>query len=262
MILAVVGEHAFMSGEAASRTDINLPAGQENLLRALHATGKPVVAVLLNGRPLTIPWLDANLPAILEAWLPGSEAGHAVADVLFGRVNPSAKLPVTFPRTVGQVPIYYNAQPLGRPKVENDRYTSRYLDESNDPLYPFGYGLSYTTFGYSDVKLDRATAKLAANETVRATITLKNTGPRAGREVVQLYLRDVVASVVRPMKELKGFQLVELAPGETREVVFEITPAMLSFLGPDWKPLIEPGEFEVMIGGNSRDVQRAKFFAE
>ncbi len=262
VIVAVVGEHCFMSGEAASRTDLNLPGSQENLLRALHATGKPVVAVLLNGRPLTIPWLDANLPAILEAWLPGSEAGHAVADVLFGQVNPSGKLPVTFPRTLGQVPIFYAAQPLGRPLDEKDRYTSKYLDAPNTPLYPFGYGLSYTTFTYGKPTLDRSALKLGANETIRASVTLKNTGPRAGREVVQFYLRDLVASIARPVQELKGFQLVELAAGETCEVVFEITPAMLSFLGPDWKPLIEPGEFEVMIGGNSRDVQRVKFLAE
>jgi beta-glucosidase len=251
VVVAVLGESSSMSGEAASRSDIGLPEGQEDLLRALVATGKPVVLVIMNGRPLTLSWEAEHCGAILETWFGGTEAGNAVADVLFGDYNPSGKLTATFPRNVGQIPIYYNHKNTGRPYKGDPgyRYVSRYLDVPNDPLYAFGYGLSYTTFSYSSVKLSKIA--LAGEETLVASVGLTNTGERAGEETVQLYLSQPVASVTRSVEDLRGFQKVRLQPGETKEVTFRITPDDLKFyngkLEYDW----EPGEFMVRIGGNS-----------
>jgi beta-glucosidase len=251
VVVAVLGESSGMTGEAASRSDIGLPESQKELLRALVETGKPIVLVLMNGRPLTLSWEAEHCGAILETWFGGTEAGNAVADVLFGDYNPSGKLTATFPRTVGQIPIYYNHKNTGRPYKGDPgaKYVSRYLDVSNDPMYAFGYGLSYTTFSYGDVKLNKTV--LADEETLVASVNLTNTGQRAGEETVQLYLSQPVASVTRSVEDLRGFQKVRLQPGETREVTFRITPDDLKFyngkLEYDW----EPGEFMVRIGGNS-----------
>ena len=251
VVVAVLGESSGMSGEAASRSDIGLPESQKELLRALVATGKPVVLVLMNGRPLTLTWEAEHCGAILETWFGGTEAGNAVADVLFGDYNPSGKLTATFPRNVGQIPIYYNHKNTGRPYTGDPgyRYVSRYLDVPNDPLYAFGYGLSYTTFSYGDVKLSKTA--LADEETLVASVGLTNTGERAGEETVQLYLSQPVASVTRSVEDLRGFQTVRLQPGETKEVTFRITSEDLKFyngkLEYDW----EPGEFMIRIGGSS-----------
>lgn len=240
-----------MSGEAASRSDIGLPECQKDLLQALVETGKPLVLVIMNGRPLTLNWEAEHCGAILETWFGGTEAGNAVADVLFGDYNPSGKLTATFPRNVGQIPIYYNHKNTGRPYKGDPgfRFVSRYLDVPNDPLYAFGYGLSYTTFSYGDVKLSKTA--LAGEETLVASVGVTNTGERAGEETVQLYLSQPVASVTRSVEDLRGFQKVRLQPGETREVTFRITPEDLKFyngkLEYDW----EPGEFRVRIGGDS-----------
>jgi len=257
VVVAVVGESANMSGESSSRSDINIPETQRDLLKALAQTGKPLVIVLFNGRPLTLPWEDQHASAILDVWAPGTEAGNAIADVLFGNYNPSGKITATFPRSVGQIPIYYNHKNTGRPfnGHEPAKFKSDYIDISNDPLYPFGYGLSYTTFKYSGVKLDKRSLK--GNETLKATVTITNTGSVAGEEVVQLYISDPVASISRSVKELKNFQKIELKPGESREVTFNVTTADLKFYNSklvyDW----EPGEFIVQIGTNSSDTQSA-----
>ncbi len=258
IIVAVVGEAQEMSGEASSRSDIGIPDNQKDLLKALKKTGKPLVVVLMSGRPLTLTWENENADAMLEAWFGGTESGNAVADVLFGNYNPSGKLTATFPRNVGQIPIYYNHKNTGRPYegVLLDKFKSRYLDVSNDPLFPFGYGLSYTTFGYSDVKLSKST--LTGNETLKATVTVSNTGKYAGEEVVQLYLSDPVASVTRAVKDLKGFQKISLKPGESKEVTFDITPEQLKFYNSDLKYDWEAGEFHVHIGTNSSEVKTAK----
>jgi beta-glucosidase len=258
VVVAVLGESAGMSGEAASRSDIGLPQCQEDLLRALVATGKPVVLVLMNGRPLTLNWEAEHCNAILETWFGGTEAGNAVADVLFGDYNPSGKLTATFPRSVGQIPIYYNHKNTGRPYKGDPgfKYVSRYLDVPNDPLYAFGYGLSYTTFSYGEVKLDKPA--LTGDETLLASVNLTNTGDRAGEETVQLYLSQPVASVTRSVEDLKGFQKVRLQPGETKEVTFRITPDDLKFYNSDLKYDWEPGEFIVRIGGSSESQGQAK----
>ncbi|TDW99948.1 beta-glucosidase BglX [Dinghuibacter silviterrae] len=259
VVVAALGESAEMSGECSSRSDISLPESQERLLKALIKTGKPVVLVLFTGRPLTIPWESQNVPAILNVWFGGTEAGNAIADVLFGDVNPSGKLTTTWPQNVGQVPLYYNHMNTGRPLPENgwfQKFRSNYLDVSNDPVYPFGYGLSYTHYQYSAVTLSTARAK--GNQPVTASVTITNTGAKAGKEVVQLYLRQLVGSITRPVKELKGFQKVDLAPGETKTVSFRLTPADLKFYNADLRYDWEPGDFDVMIGGNSRDVQTAR----
>lgn len=256
VIVAVLGEMAAWSGEAASRSDISLPACQKKLLQALRETGKPLVLVLINGRPLIlndeVNWADA----ILEAWAPGIQAGNAIADVLFGDYNPSGKLTTTFPRSVGQIPLYYNHLNTGRPADPRNKFTSKYLDVPNEPLFPFGFGLSYTTFEYGDIRLNKTSLK--GEDTLMASITITNTGKKAGEEVVQLYLRDPVASISRPVKELKNCRKILLNPGEKKEVVFKITPEDLKFYNAnlvyDW----EPGEFIIMIGGNSRDVKEAK----
>jgi len=238
-----------MSGEAASRSTLGLPGVQQRLLEAVHATGTPVVLVLMNGRPLALEWAADHVAAIVEAWFLGVETGHALADVLFGDVAPSGKLPVTVPRSVGQVPIYYNHKNTGRPPSAADKYTSKYLDAPWTPLFPFGHGLSYTTFDYGDLRLSAASITRA--ETLKVSVTVRNTGARAGTEVVQLYLRDEVASVTRPVRELKGFRRVPLGPGEARSVEFSVTPAQLAFYGPSLEPIIEPGTFRVFVGGSS-----------
>jgi beta-glucosidase len=256
VVIAVLGESASMSGEAASRSEISIPESQENLLKALVATGKPVVLVLVNGRPLTLNWENENVPAILEAWAPGIEGGNAIADVLFGDYNPSGKITMTFPHSVGQIPIYYNHKNTGRPMDPKNKFTSKYLDIPNEPLYPFGYGLSYTTFEYGDVVLSKTSLK--GNETLSAKIKVTNTGKVAGEEVVQLYVSDPVASVSRSVKDLKGFQKISLNPGETKDVEFKITPEELKFFNSDLKYDWESGEFIVQIGTNSQDVKMAK----
>ena len=259
VVVAVVGEPFGMTGEAASRSDINIPQSQRDLLTALFKTGKPIVLVLMNGRPLTISWENKNANAILEAWFPGTEAGNAVADVLFGNYNPSGKLTATFPVNVGQIPIYYNHKNTGRPYAGNflDKYKSRYLDVSNDPLYPFGYGLSYTTFNYGDINLSKK--QINANETLSVTVTVSNTGNYDGEETVQLYLQDPVASITQPVKELKRFQKIFLKKGESRQVVFQLGIEDLKFYNEDLKRIYEPGDFNVYVGGNSRDVKSATF---
>ncbi|MCC6462220.1 MAG: glycoside hydrolase family 3 C-terminal domain-containing protein [Saprospiraceae bacterium] len=256
VVVVAVGENAMMSGEAAARAELGLPGVQEELVSALVATGKPVVVVLMNGRPLAIPDLAAQSTALLEAWWLGTETGHALADVLFGDYNPSGKLPMTFPRSVGQVPVFYNERNTGRPYDPNSKWTSKYIDMPNSPLFPFGYGLSYTTFDYSTPVADRSVFK--KGETIQVSVTVKNTGKRAGEEVVQLYIRDLVGSVTRPVKELKGFQKIMLAPGEARSVQFRITEKDLSFYRKDMSFGAEPGEFDIMVGGNSADLKKVK----
>lgn len=257
VVVAVVGESANMSGESSSRSEIKIPENQRDLLKALSNTGKPLVLVLFNGRPLELKWESEHANAILDAWAPGTEAGNAIADVLFGNYNPAGKITATFPLSVGQIPIYYNHKNTGRPYDGKGpaKFKSDYLDISNDPLYPFGYGLSYTSFSYSDVKLNKTTLK--GNEVLKATVTVKNTGKYSGEEVVQLYISDPVASVSRAVKELKNYQKITLSPGESKEVTFEITVNELKFYNNsliyDW----EPGEFIVQIGTNSSDTHSA-----
>jgi beta-glucosidase len=252
-----VGESHEMVGEAASRASLDLPGRQMELVQAIHATGKPTIVVLANGRPLSVGWIANNAPAILESWMGGSEAGNAIADILFGDVNPGAKLPVTFPRTVGQVPIYYNHMNTGRPPEAENRYTSKYYDQPWTPLYPFGYGLSYTTFKISNLQV--SAPHISANGKVTVTVDVENTGRRAGDEVVQLYIRDLVATMTRPVKELKGFQRLSLQPGEKKKVEFVLGPEHLGFWNREMRYVVEPGEFRVMVGSNSVDVIEAKF---
>jgi beta-glucosidase len=260
IIVAALGEASEMTGESSSRTNLDIPQIQKELLAALLKTGKPVVLVLFTGRPLTLTWEDKNVPAILNVWFGGSEAGNAIADVLFGDVNPSGKLTTTFPQNIGQLPIYYSHKNTGRPLPEGkwfEKFRSNYLDVSNDPLYPFGYGLSYTSFVYSDLKLSNASMNTSGK--ITATINVKNTGKYEGKEVVQLYIRDLVGSITRPVKELKGFQKISLKPGESRTVSFTITVNDLKFYNSDLKYVAEPGDFKVFIGANSRDVTEASF---
>jgi beta-glucosidase len=260
VVVAALGEGSEMSGESSSRTNIEIPAVQQRLLAALLKTGKPVVLVLFTGRPLAIKWESDNVPAILNVWFGGTQAAYAIADVLFGEVNPSGKLPITFPQNVGQVPIYYSHKNTGRPLPEGGWFTkfrSNYLDVSNDPLYPFGYGLSYTTFSYGAIKLSGT--KLTPGHGLNASVTITNTGKVAGKETVQLYLRDLEASITRPVKELKGFQKISLEPGESKEVIFTLTENELKFYNADLKYTAEPGDFTVFIGPNSSDVQARNF---
>jgi beta-glucosidase len=257
VVVAVVGEASEMSGEAASRSDITLPAEQRQLLEALKKTGKPLVVVLLTGRPLAIPRELEMADAVLLAWFAGMEAGNSIADVLFGVVNPSGKLPMSFPHGVGQVPVYYSQQPTGRPMDPNNKFSTKYLDIPNEALIPFGFGLSYTKFTYSTPRISAATLTRTGRLTV--SVTVRNEGPFDGEEVVQLYLRDKVRSISPPGKELKGFQKIMLKKGEAREVFFEITEPMLRFYNADLRFVSEPGDFEVMLGGNSRDVQKLDF---
>lgn len=260
VIVAALGESSEYSGESSSRTEIGIPDVQQRLLKELLKTGKPVVLVLFTGRPLTLTWEDQNVPAILNVWFGGSEAAEAISDVLFGDVNPSGKLSTTFPQNVGQIPLFYNHKNTGRPLGEGkwfEKFRSNYLDVSNEPLYPFGYGLSYTTFDYSDVKL--SSAAIDANGELTASVTVTNKGSKDGAEVVQLYIRDIVGSTTRPVKELKGFEKVFIKAGESKTVDFKITPEMLKFYNYDLEYVFESGEFDVMIGGNSHDVKSAKF---
>ena len=259
VVVAVMGESQGMTGEAASRSDLGLPGQQLALLKALKKTGKPLVVVLMNGRPLTLPWENQNADAILETWFAGTQAGHAIADVLFGDYNPSGKVTATFPQAVGQEPLYYNHKNTGRPYagVKLDKYKSRYLDVSNDPIYPFGFGLSYTTFTYGKPTLSKAI--VTPTETLIISVTVQNTGQYDGEEVAQLYLRDVVGSISRPVEELKGFQKLMLKKGESKTLTFRLAPDDLKFYNNDLKLVAEPGDFKVYVGGNSRDVQEASF---
>ena len=256
VVVACVGESQNMNGEGASRTEIVIPDAQKELLKALKATGKPVVMVLVTGRPLTLGWEDSEMDAILNGWSPGSEGGNAVADVLFGDVNPSAKLTMSFPRSVGQLPLYYNHKNTGRPHPEYDEYrkfTSCYMDEINAPLYPFGYGLSYTTYEYSEPVL--SSAEMSLDGTVTASVTVKNTGSRDGFETVQLYIHDIYATSTRPVKELRAFRKVHIPAGESVTVSFELTAEDLSYYNHSLEWVCEPGDFEIMTGPNSRDLQ-------
>lgn len=260
VIVAALGESSEMSGESSSRTNLEMPDVQRALLQELLKTGKPVVLVLFTGRPLVLTWEKEHVPAILNVWFGGSEAAYAISDVLFGDVNPSGKLTATFPQNVGQIPLFYNHKNTGRPLQEGrwfEKFRSNYLDVSNEPLYPFGYGLSYTTFAYSDIHL--SSTEMSADGELTATVTVTNTGSRDGAEVVQLYIRDLVGSVTRPVKELKGFEKIFLKAGESRKVSFSITPELLKFYNYDLQFVCEPGDFDVMIGGNSRDVKKARF---
>ena len=263
VVVLAIGETAELSGESSSRANIEIPQAQKDLLAELKKTGKPIVMILFTGRPLVLNDENKQADAIVNAWFAGSEAGYAIADVLYGKVNPSGKLPMTFPRSVGQVPIYYNAKNTGRPlsdeksdKCEFEKFRSNYIDECNTPLFPFGYGLSYTSFGYSDVQLSKT--QLSGNDQLTASITLTNSGKYDGNEVVQLYIRDMVGSVTRPVKELKGFQKVFLKAGESKKVSFTITPEDLKFYNSELKYDWEAGEFDIMIGTNSHDVKHAK----
>ncbi len=259
VVVAVMGEASEMTGESSSRSDISLPGNQEAFLKELVKIGKPVVLVLFTGRPLTINWEKENIPAILNVWFGGTQSGNAVADAVFGLVNPSGKLPVTFPQNVGQIPIYYNHKNTGRPVDEGkwfQKYRSNYYDVTNDPLYPFGYGLSYTTFSYSGLQL--SSSKLKGNQTLKATVTVTNSGNYDGAEVVQLYIRDVVGSITRPVKELKGFQKIFLKKGEAKTVTFNITPNDLKFYNNNLKYDWEPGDFVIMVGTNSAEVKSGK----
>jgi beta-glucosidase len=260
VIVAVLGEASEMSGEAASRSDISLPQSQQRLLEALAKTGKPVVVVLMSGRPLTIEKETSLATSLLQVWFQGHEAGNAIADVLFGNYNPSGKLSMSFPRNVGQIPVYYNYKRTGRPQPigqDAQKFRSNYLDVSNEPLFPFGFGLSYTSFSYSNIELSKQQMK--ENEMITASVTVTNTGNYDGEEVVQLYIVDPVASVTQPVKKLKGFQKVHLKKGASKKVSFSISAELLKFYNSDLKWVTEPGAFSVQIGSNSNDVKEAAF---
>ncbi|SDC84632.1 beta-glucosidase [Cupriavidus sp. YR651] len=259
VIVVAVGESRGMSHEASSRTSLSLPGSQQTLLKALRTTGKPLVVVLMNGRPLTVNWEKENADALLETWYAGTEGGHAIADVLFGDENPSGKLPISFPRSLGQIPTYYNHLRIGRPFTPGKppNYTSQYFEEESGPLYPFGYGLSYTTFSLSDITLSGQT--MPRNGKLTASVTVKNTGQREGETVVQLYVQDVTASVVRPVKELKDFRKVLLKPGESRVVTFPIDEDKLKFFNARLEYAAEPGDFNVQIGLDSESVRQQRF---
>ncbi len=257
VVVAILGESQRLSGEAASRTNLDLPGRQKELLQALQKTGKPIILVVMGGRPLTLQWEVDNISVIVESWHLGVETGNALADVLFGDYNPSGKLPVTFPRSVGQIPIYYNSKSTGRPFSANDKYTTRYLDSPNSPLFPFGYGLSYTTFSYNNLKVSSPSIK--KNESITVSVEVENTGKCSGEEVVQLYLRDDFATVTRPVKELKGFKKISLNQGEKKTIEFIIPSDAMSFYNLALKKVIEPGTFTVYVGGNSVDCKEATF---
>jgi beta-glucosidase len=260
-VILTVGEDCEMSGEAAARSILDLPGKQLDLVKAIQATGKPYAVVLMNGRPLTINWLAENSPAILETWYGGTEGGNAVADTLFGDSNPGGKLTASFPRSVGQIPIYYNQLPTGRPFEVANKYTSKYLDVANTPLFPFGYGLSYTTFKLSNMKL--SATQITKNGELKVSVDLENTGERDGSEVVQVYLRDLAASVSRPVKELKGFQKITLKSGEKRTVEIKIKASELGFYNSANKYIVEPGKFRIMVGTDSANIsdEMSEFFS-
>lgn len=260
VIVAALGESSEMSGECSSRSELRMPDAQHDLLKALLATGKPVVLLHFSGRPTVMTWENENVPAILNVWFGGSESADAICDVLFGDVAPSGKLTATFPQNEGQIPLYYNHKNTGRPLAEGkwfEKFRSNYIDVSNEPLYPFGYGLSYTTFSYSDMKL--SSSRMDQEGKVVASVVVKNTGNYDADEIVQLYIRDVVGSITRPVKELKGFERIHLKKGESKTVDFEITSDLLKFYDYDLNYVCEPGEFEVMIGPNSKDVTKLSF---
>ena len=258
VIVAAMGEPSEMSGESSSRSELTILDAQKDLLTALKATGKPIVLLNFSGRATVMNWEVENIPTILNVWFGGSEAADAICDVVFGDVSPSGKLTVTMPRSVGQVPIYYNHLNTGRPNPKwFSKFTSNYLDVPNDPLFPFGYGLSYTSFEYSPMTLSSNT--MNASGSIQAQVTVTNTGNREGAEVVQLYIRDMVGSIARPVQELKGFERITLKPGESRLVTFTIDAELLKFYNKDLNYVCEPGDFEVMVGPNSRDVQRLTF---
>ena len=260
VIVAALGESSEMSGESSCRTNLEIPDTQQALLKELVKTGKPIVLVLFTGRPLVLNWEHENVPAILNVWFGGSEAAYAIGDVLFGDVNPSGKLTTTFPKSVGQIPLYYNHKNTGRPLADESwfqKFRSGYLDVDNEPLYPFGFGLSYTTFDYSEITLNKNI--MTDKGDIIATVTITNSGKFDGAEVIQLYIRDLVGSVTRPVKELKGFEKIHLKAGESRKVSFNITTEMLKFYNSKLEYVCEPGEFEVMIGGNSKEVKKVSF---
>lgn len=260
VIVAAVGESSEMSGESSSRTNLEMPDAQRDLLTALKKTGKPIVLVYFAGRSTVMTWEQENFPAILNVWFGGSEAADAICDVVFGDVSPSGKLTTTFPKNVGQIPLYYNHLNTGRPLEAGkwfSKFRSNYLDIDNDPLYPFGYGLSYTTFRYGDLQLSNHSMNEKGK--ITASVTVTNTGNYDADEIVQMYIRDMVGSVARPVKELKGFERIHLKKGESRTVSFDITAEQLKFYNSALNWVCEPGEFEVMVGGNSRDVQTKKF---
>lgn len=257
VVILVVGEPRSMTGEASCRSSLDLPGAQAELVKAVAAVGKPTVMVLMNGRPLTIGEQADQVSSVVEAWHLGVESGNAIADVLFGAYNPSGKLPVTFPRTVGQVPLYYNYKSTGRPYNDAAHYTSRYLDLPSTPLYPFGFGLSYTTFSYGQPKL--SAASIRADQSVTVSVEVKNTGSRKGDEVVQLYLRDDFATITRPVKELRAFKKLSFEPGETKTVEFTVTPEMMAMYDLSMKKVVEPGTFTVYVGTNSAECVQAKF---
>jgi beta-glucosidase len=261
VVVMVLGEHGFQSGEARSRTNLQLPGVQQELLEAVYKVNSNIVLVLNNGRPLAISWADAHIPAIVEAWQLGTQTGNAVAQVLYGDYNPSGKLPMTFPRRVGQVPIYYNYKNTGRPKnVEGNVFWSHYIDSENTPLYPFGHGLSYTTFEYSNLRLNGAT--FSTENDITVSVDVKNSGNRDGKEVVQLYIRDVVGSVTRPVKELKGFELVDIKSGDTKTITFTLNKTTLGFYNNQGEYIVEPGDFKVFVGGSSYTSLDAEFQLE
>lgn len=259
VVVLNLGENAFHTGEGRSRTDLGLPGVQQPLLEEIYKVNKKIVLVLNNGRPLALPWAAANIPAIVEAWQLGSQSGNAIAHVLYGDYNPSGKLPMTFPRNVGQVPIYYNYKNTGRPTMNEPEivFWSHYTDEKNTPLYPFGFGLSYSKFDYSNLKLDKNT--FSKNGSIKISVSLKNVSKVPGKEVVQLYIRDLIGSLTRPVKELKGFQLVELNPNETKTIEFSIDEKTIEYYTANGKWEAEPGDFKVFIGGNSVDNLQADF---
>ena len=255
VVVMVLGEVGYQSGEARSRTDLGLPGVQQDLLEAIYKVNKNIVLVLNNGRPLVLNWHQEHLPAIVEAWQLGTQSGNAIAQVLYGDYNPSGKLPMSFPRAVGQVPIYYNYKNTGRPliPIPNTVFWSHYQDVENTPLYPFGYGLSYTTFEYSALQ-----AKVVSNKEVNVSVTLKNTGKFAGKEVVQLYIKDHYASVTRPVRELKGFELVSLKPNERKNITFTLSEKELGFYNNEGEFIVEPGDFSIFVGGDSNTTLQSK----
>ncbi len=256
-VILAVGEEFWMTGEASSRASINLPGVQQQMVEQVAKIGKPTIVVLMNGRPLAINWIDKNIPAIIETWFLGTQAGNAIADVLFGDYNPSGKLPITFPKSTGQIPIFYSSMKTGRPNDPNNKYTSKYLDESNEPLYPFGYGLSYTSFAYGDIKLNKNT--ITENDTLEISVPITNTGKYKGTEIVQLYINDNVASIAPAVKLLKRFKKITLKPSETQKVDFRITTNDLLFYNPQMEFTYEKGDFTVHIGGNSSQTKSINF---
>lgn len=258
VVVMVLGEHGFQSGEGRSRTNLDLPGNQQQLLEEIYKVNKNIVLVLNNGRPLALPWAAAHIPTIVEAWQLGTQTGNAVAQVLYGDYNPSGKLPMSFPRNVGQCPIYYNHFSTGRP-IDSDKnvFWSHYSDVEKTPLFPFGHGLSYTTFGYKNLKIDKANP--AKGETVKVSVEVTNTGSLEGKEVVQLYIRDITASLSRPVKELKGFELVSLKKGETKTINFNLTDAELGFYNNNGEYVVEPGKFKVFVGTSSNEVLEGEF---